>query len=91
MTTDNADAGEERERKTNRWNLNTEGTEEERRTRRRCAALLIRAERVTQDGEGSDYGGFGAEDIFAERDFVESGGARGFDLVVGPASFRADG
>ena len=43
------------------------------------------------DGQRGDYGGFGAENVFAQGGFGETGGARGGDFLVRPAAFGADG
>lgn len=46
---------------------------------------------VTQNCQRGQRGGFGAEDIAAERRFFKSGIARGLELLLGPPAFRPDG
>ena len=44
-----------------------------------------------QGGQRRDDGGFGAQDQFAERSFPEAAAPAAVELVIGPATFGADG
>src|SRR6185436_6040532 len=52
--------------------------------------LLQIAEAGSEDRNGRDGGGFGAQSAGAEAGECDAGGARGFELVVAPAAFGTD-